>query len=120
MTLGEKQELFSYLLAQLIIFVYGRGMKIRMGEVLRTQAQADANAESGAGISNSLHLLKLAVDINLFRDGEYLLDIEDYRSLGDFWKGLADGCCWGGDFKDAQGRPKPDSGHFSITHNGVK
>jgi hypothetical protein len=120
LALGEKQEVFSYLLAQLIIFAYGRGLKIRMGEVLRMQAQADANAASGAGISNSLHLLKLAVDINLFRDGEYLLDIEDYRPLGDFWKGLAEGCRWGGDFKDSQGRLKPDSVHFSIEHNGVK
>jgi hypothetical protein len=113
-TLGEKQELFTYLLAQLIIFAYGKGYKIRMGEVLRTQAQADANAASGAGISNSLHLQKLAADLNLFKDGKFLTETEDHRPLGEFWKSLDPLCFWGGDFS------KPDGNHYSMENNGVK
>jgi hypothetical protein len=114
MSLGERQELFTYLLAELILFIYGRGYKVRMGEVLRTKAQAEANAASGAGISNSLHLDKLAADLNLFKDGVFLTESEDHRPFGEFWKSLHEDCAWGGDFS------RPDGNHYSISFDGRK
>jgi hypothetical protein len=114
MTLGERQEMFTYLLAELILFIYGRGYKVRMGEVLRIKAQAEANAASGAGISNSLHLDKLAADLNLFREGTFLTETEDHREFGEFWKSLHPDCCWGGDFS------KPDGNHYSLSFDGRK
>jgi hypothetical protein len=110
--LGEKQELFSYLLAQLIIFAYGKGYKIRTGEVERSKEQAERNAASGKGISNSLHLLRLAADLHLFKDGKYLTETEDHRELGEFWESLHELAVWGGRFGDGN--------HYGITHNGVK
>ena len=113
MTTGEKQRLFVRLIGLLIVWAYTNGYELTFGEALRTQAQANLNAASGAGISNSLHLLRLALDLNLFISGVYQTDSAAYKPLGEYWKSLNPLCRWGGDFS------KPDGNHFSLTHNGV-
>lgn len=115
MTLGEKQRLFTKLIGKLIDWTYANGYELTFGEALRTPEQAALNAQTGAGISNSLHLLKLAIDLNLFQNGDYLKESAAYKPLGDYWKTLDPACCWGGDFVS-----RPDGNHFSITHNGIK
>lgn len=115
MTLGEQQRRFPPLVALLIQWIYANGYEITFGEALRTKEQAQENAVSGAGISNSLHLIRLAIDLNLFKDGQYLTDTESYRPVGDYWKSLDSDCCWGGDFHS-----RPDGNHFSLGWNGVK
>lgn len=114
MTLGEKQRLFTKLVAKLILWSYENGYELTFGETLRTAQQAAENAQTGAGIKRSLHLVRLAVDLNLFRDGRYRTDSEDYKALGDYWKSLDPLCRWGGDFS------KPDGNHFSLEHEGVR
>jgi len=114
MTLGEKQRLFVQLVAKLIIWAYSNGYELTFGETVRTQAQAASNAASGVGISKSLHLLRLAIDLNLFMQGKYITDSAEYKPLGDYWKTLHPLCSWGGDFT------KPDGNHFSIEHEGVR
>lgn len=111
-SLGHKQERFSLLLAQFIVEVYKRGYTVRMGEVLRTPEQAALNAKAGKGISNSLHLLKLAADLNIFYGGLWLSDTKELTALGVLWESM--GGTWGGRFS------KPDGNHFSLEHNGVK
>jgi hypothetical protein len=114
MTLGEKQRLFTKLTGMLIAWSYANGYELTYGETMRTSAQALANAASGAGISNSLHLLRLAVDFNLFIDGVWQTSSEPYKPLGEYWKSLHPLCRWGGDFS------RPDGNHFSLEHNGVR
>jgi hypothetical protein len=114
-TLRQKQSRFARSVPLLLQYMTARGYEYTIGEVWRTQAQAAANADSGAGISNSLHLDRLAIDINLFWDGIYLNDSESHRPFGEFWKSLGDDFCWGGDFK-----PKQDGNHYSIAHGGRK
>lgn len=114
MTLSDKQQRFAYLIAKLILWAYENNYKLTFGEAWRTQEQAELYAKSGKGISNSLHLIRLAVDLNLFIDGKYQTDSEAYRPLGEYWKNLDHDCRWGGDFKSK------DAVHFSLTHNGVK
>ncbi|HGV6771546.1 TPA: M15 family metallopeptidase, partial [Escherichia coli] len=63
-------------------------------------------------IRNSLHTLRLAVDFNLFINGEYQTDTDAYRPLGEYWESI--GGTWGGRFSRADGN------HFSLEHNGVK
>ena len=113
MKLGEKQELFSALLGRLLHQAGIYGYKVRMGEVLRTKAQAELNAQRGKGIANSNHCKKLAVDLNLFKDGQFLTKTKDYEILGVWWEQQHELCRWGGRFS------KPDGCHFSITHGGV-
>lgn len=113
MTLSEKQQLFTALVAQLINFAGENGMRLTFGEAYRTPEQASINAGKGTGISNSLHTQRLAVDFNLFINGEYKTRTEDYRALGEFWESI--GGSWGGRFKS-----NPDGNHFSLEHNGVR
>ena len=114
MTLGQQQRRFPPLVAKLIEFAYLQGFELTFGECYRTPEQAAMNAASGAGISNSLHILRLAIDVNLFKDGVYLKDSDDYKPLGDYWCSLDPDCAWGGVFT------RRDGNHFSLTWNGVK
>lgn len=112
MTLGEKQRLFSKLLADLVRWAYEQGYELTFGEAYRTPEQAALNAAKGSGIAKSLHTLRLAVDLNLFKAGVYQTDSEAYKPLGEYWEKL--GGAWGGRFS------KPDGNHFSIEHEGIR
>ncbi|ATM78968.1 hypothetical protein CRN79_25420 [Serratia fonticola] len=113
MTLSEKQQQFTVMVAKLIIWAAEHNYKLTFGEAYRTPEQAKLNAKTGAGISNSLHCQRLAVDFNLFINGEYKTRTENYRQLGEFWESI--GGSWGGRFKS-----NPDGNHFSLEHNGVR
>ncbi|MCJ8515126.1 M15 family metallopeptidase [Proteus mirabilis] len=110
MTLGEKQRKFTRMIADLIIFAYDNGYELTFSEAYRTPEQAQLNAKSGAGIKNSLHTQRLAVDFNLFKDGKYLTASSDHKLLGEYWESI--GGTWGGSFNDGN--------HYSLEHNGVK
>lgn len=111
---------FSESVPLLLGFMRLRGYQYALGQVVRTEAEAAANAIAGTGIRRSLHVDGLAVDINLYRDGVYLEDSSAHLMFGNFWKSLGPLHRWGGDFKDAQGRPKPDGNHYSIEYQGRK
>lgn len=113
MTLSEKQQLFTVMIADLIHWAQDKGYRLTFGEVYRTPEQAALNAKKGSGIANSLHTQRLAVDFNLFINGEYQTKTEAYRPLGERWEAL--GGTWGGRFKS-----NPDGNHFSLEHNGVR
>lgn len=115
MTLGQKQRLFTKLVGELIRFAYASGYELTLGDAYRSPEQAKINAQKGSGIANSLHTQRLAIDLNLFIDGVYQASSEAYKPLGDYWKSLDPGCCWGGDFTT-----RADGNHFSITDGGVK
>lgn len=122
MSLVEKQFLFAKLLGRLLAYATEQHLWVTLGECYRSPAVAELNALKGLGISNSLHIQRLAVDLQLFRpdDPDSWIYLKagtepEYAKLGDFWCSLTDLCRWGGHF-----HPKPDYDHFSITHNGVQ
>ncbi|MXG93447.1 M15 family peptidase, partial [Escherichia coli] len=84
MTLSEKQQLFTVMVANLIHWAEERGYRLTFGEAYRTPEQAVLNAKKGSGISNSLHTQRLAVDFNLFVNGQYQTRTEDYLPLGEY------------------------------------
>lgn len=110
MTLVEKQQLFTLMVAQLIQWATNHGYQLTFGEAWRTPEMAKLYAKAGKGIKGSLHCDRLAVDFNLFRNGKLLTDTEDHRPLGEFWESI--GGSWGGRFKDGN--------HYSLGHNGRK
>ncbi len=138
MTLGEKQQRFARMVADLLVMVRALGYECALGEALRSNEQAIINGlgnggrnrlalylsqieefkelgkavldNTGSGIKNSLHELKLALDLLLFKDGVYLTATKDYEPLGLHWEAL--GGTWGGRFGDGN--------HFSLEHNGVR
>jgi hypothetical protein len=113
-TLAEKRCRFTTMIGKLIEFANGLGFGVALDQVKRTQLEADANAASGRGIPNSLHLYGLAADINLYRGAMWLGTSADHLPLGTYWESLAPDARWGGRFS------KPDGNHYSLEHNGVK
>jgi hypothetical protein len=113
-TLRQKRSRFSRAVPLLLQYMTARGYEYTINEVVRTRAQAAANAASGAGISNSLHLDGLAIDVNLFKDGVFLESSDAHLPFGQFWKSLGDDYFWGGDFA------KKDGNHYSLGHEGRK
>lgn len=119
MTLRQKQALFARLLAHLIAHVYAKGWEVTLG---------DGHVEAKRGhIDNSLHYVRLAQDLNLFIDGEWVRDGKHpaWLELGEFWEGLHPLCRWGGRFgggaapHEQGGRwTGKDSNHFSLFHGG--
>ena len=112
MSLSQKQQKFTVMIGQLIEWADKNGYGLTFGEAYRTPEQAQLNAKSGKEIANSLHTQRLAVDFNLFINGQYQTDSAAYKPLGEFWESL--GGTWGGRFS------RPDGNHFSLEHNGVK
>jgi hypothetical protein len=108
------QEEFAQSVARLIQKADELGYHVTFGEAYRTPEQAALNAKSGAGISNSLHTERLAIDLNLFRDGRWITDGEGHTELGVWWKGLGPMYRHGGDFKSK------DWNHYSISSDGIR
>lgn len=135
----EKQLIFARDFALLIQYAASLGYRAKIGEVLRSDEQAEINAlgfsgrkalcslirpafpllaskienNRGNGIRNSLHMLALAGDVQLFdADGKWLQEARPYELLADFWEALGPlhraGVRWG------------DTPHYSIEHNGAK
>ena len=86
MTLREKQSAFVRLVAELIQQATAQGTELTFGEAYRSPEEAARLAALGKGIKTSLHTRRLALDVNLFRDGHYLTDVESHRPLGEWWE----------------------------------
>lgn len=114
MTLLEQQQLFALLIGGLIEHAHSSGYQLTFGEAWRTPEQAQWNAQHGVGIKHSLHTERLAIDLNLFKDGELVGSVDGYRPLGQFWESLHPLCRWGGRFSS------PDADHFSMTRDGIE
>lgn len=121
MTLGDKQRLFAKLLGEFLVWAYANDYEFSMGEAWRPEATAKLYESQGKGISKSLHIIRLAVDLNLFLDSApgidddiYQTQSEAYRPLGEKWESMHPLCRWGGRFS------RPDGNHFSLEHEGVR
>lgn len=89
--LRDEQSEFALRFAQWVINVYEQGYEITFG---------DAFAQSGHS-PHSFHYKRLAIDVNLFKDGEYLTETEDHRKVGEMWERM--GGTWGGRFSNKDG-----------------
>ena len=112
--LWNLQTEFSQSAALLIQKAKKLGYQVTLGEAFRTAEQAAYNAAHGLGIAHSVHQDKLAIDINLFKNGSYITDDTGHKDLGAWWKTLGDKYRWGGDFE------REDFNHYSITPDGVR
>lgn len=99
----RKQMKFSRMAPRLLLHIEIMGYDCTLGFTERCM-------NCPVGIANSLHHKKLAIDINLFKDGVYLRDTASYEFLGVYWEAM--GGTWGGRFGDGN--------HFSIEHEGVR
>lgn len=111
MTLREKQSKFSAMVARLIDKALELGYEVTLGDAYRDPRLHGAiGIKQGYGHSKSCHKLRLAIDLNLFKDGKFLPSSEDHKQLGEWWE--SQGGTWGGRFKDGN--------HYSLSHDGMK
>lgn len=116
-SLHEKQAAFARLIFRLTDWAFRNGYEVTLGEAFRDSRLARMYAKLGIGISSSLHTIRLAIDLQVFKDGKWLTDSKDYSPIGEYWESLSTPgliCCWGGRFS------KPDGNHFSIEHKGIR
>lgn len=113
MTLGDKQRLFAKLLPGLINQAHLMGYEVTLGDAYRDpRLHGQLGEKKGYGHRLSCHKLRLAQDLNLFKDGVWLKTTEDHRELGEWWESLHPLCRWGGRFGDGN--------HYSFEHEGSK
>ncbi len=111
MTLREKQSKLVKMLAELLDFAHAKGYELTLGDAYRDPRVFGQMGESkGYGRSRSNHKLRLAIDLNLFKDGKFLSTTEDHKELGEKWESM--GGTWGGRFNDGN--------HYSLEHEGNK
>jgi len=75
-TLRQKQSRFVEMVARLIRHAYNEGYELTFGDAYR-----DPRCPYGSEVS--LHKKRLAVDLNLFKDGKYLSSTEAHWVLGE-------------------------------------
>lgn len=98
-TLRQKQSRFARMVARLIDQAFALGYEVTLGDAYRDPRVHGALGEKRSYSSSmSLHKQRLAIDLNLFRDGRYLSSTESHRPLGEWWE--AQGGAWGGRFND--------------------
>lgn len=109
MILGQRQRQFTRMVADLITFAYAQGYELTFGDAYRDpRVHGPVGEKRGYGSANSLHKQRLAIDLNLFKDGRFLTATEDHRPLGEFWESI--GGAWGGRFNDGN--------HYSLEWQG--
>lgn len=112
MTLGQAQRDFTYDVMRLIEYAYSMGYELTFGDAYRSPRAFGGQGEEGPyGRARSAHKQRLAVDFNLFKDGEYLTGTADHEPLGEYWKTLSEDNVWGGDFDDGN--------HYSKRYGGI-
>ena len=91
MSLRQNQSVFAKYAAELILHAYDIGYEVTLGDAYR-------DARCPYGSKSSRHKMRLAIDLNLFKDGKYLTQTEDHQELGEWWE--SQGGIWGGRFDD--------------------
>ncbi len=110
-TLGQKQQRFTRMVARLLDTAHALGYEVTFGDAYRDpRVFGPLGVRQGYGHRSSAHKQRLAIDLNLFRDGKFLQSTEDHKQLGEWWE--SQGGTWGGRFEDGN--------HYSLEHDGVK
>ena len=90
-SLREKQTAFARAVPRLIDAAFVLGYEVTLGDCFR-------DSRCAYGSQSSKHKRRMAIDLNLFKDGVYLTKTEDHLALGHFWESI--GGTWGGRFND--------------------
>lgn len=110
-TLGQMQRRFARMVPRLIDKAHELGFEVTVGDAFRDPRVFGKMGERlGYGESNSCHKLRLAIDLNLFKNGEFCSKTEDHKPLGEWWE--SQGGAWGGRFQDGN--------HYSLQYGVYK
>lgn len=105
MKTSKKQRNFAKAFSYLTIFLYSMGYEFTYSNAYMKQGSNDGRKD------NSTHRIRLAIDINLWIDDEYVTsgDHPAWAELHNYWDKLG-----------GSKRIKRDMNHFSYKHNGVR
>ena len=113
MTLRQLQSEFAALVPRLIDKAIALGFDVTLGDAYRDPRVFGAvGVKAGYGHPSSGHKKRLAIDLNLFKGGQFLADTEAHRELGEWWEKQHPQARWGGRFKDGN--------HYSFEHEGTR
>lgn len=109
MSLVTEQAAFLLDMCRLVNKATELGFTLTAGELYRTPEQQQIYVKTGRSQTmNSLHLQRMAVDFNIFKDGRLCYDKAVLAPLGAYWESLHPLNSWGGN-----GRKLVDTPHFS-------
>lgn len=91
MSLRKRQSEFAARVPGLINKAIALGYEVTLGDAYR-------DPRCPYGSKSSRHKSRLAIDLNLFRDGEYMTRTSAHQKLGEWWE--SQGGIWGGRFND--------------------
>ena len=91
LSLRKQQSEFTRKLGLLIAYACEQGYEL-------TIADAQSFPEHNRHIRGSFHYKRLAIDLNLFKNGQYLSSTKAHEPLGLFWESI--GGSWGGRHSD--------------------
>lgn len=105
----DKQSKFTTAIGLLIQYAEYNGYQLTFGDAYRDpRVHGAPGIKKSYSASNSVHKQRLAVDFNLFVDGNYAQgECEEFSDLHEFWEFL-------GGARAIEGDPN----HFSFDHNG--
>ena len=110
MTLRQKQSVFLLNVSKLISWAFEQGYELTGGELHRTEEQqAIYRKNKKSKAKRSRHQDRLAIDLNLFINGNYIRTREPYKPLAEYWKSLHSdnvaGYDWGWDANHFEMKP---------------
>jgi hypothetical protein len=109
MSLVTEQAAFLLDMCKLVQFATEQGFVLTAGELYRTPEQQEIYMKTGRSQTmNSMHLKRLAVDFNIFKDGKLVGSKATLAPLGAYWESLHPLNSWGGN-----GKKLVDCPHFS-------
>ena len=109
MSLVTEQAAFLLDMCKLIQYATEQGFTLTAGELYRTPEQQEIYVKTNrSSTMNSMHLLRLAVDFNIFKDGKLVGNKATLAPLGAYWESLNPLNSWGGN-----GKKLVDTPHFS-------
>lgn len=95
--LVKQQSAFLLDVCRLIQFAHAHDFSVTGGELFRTKEQQELYVTQGKSKTmNSRHLMRLAIDLHFFKDGNLVEDKQTLLPLGAFWRSLDSRNQWGG------------------------
>jgi hypothetical protein len=108
-----QQSEFAKLVPRLIDKAFALGFEVTLGDAYRDpRVHGALGVKMGYGHSRSAHKQKMAIDLNLFKDGKFLDSTEAHTPLGEWWEKQHALARWGGRFADGN--------HYSFEVDGIK
>lgn len=102
MSLGKDQETFSRLITKHLQWLFDNGYEVRLGDCYRDpRVHGEYGEKVGYGAAKSQHKKKLALDINLFKDGIYLTTSDGHKESAIHWESLNKHCRSGIRYSDS-------------------